>query len=101
MLILCFIVVFKNLNRIIENYNLEYKEYPWAKIYGFGDSENIKDDLIKISKDDRFYFFSPKKNDLCFYNKSPCTHFNSQKILSEIELIDFYYFKGFKIKNKL
>ncbi len=101
LLTLCFIVVFKNFNRIIENYNLEYNQYPWAKIYGFSDSENIRDDLIKISKDGKFYFFSPKKNTLCFYNKSPCTHFNSEKILSEIELTEFYYFKSFKIKNKL
>lgn len=101
LLILCFIVVFKNFYRIVENYNLEYSQYPWAKIYGFSDSENIKDDLLKRSKDGKFYFFSPKKSILCFYNKSPCTHFNSQKILSEIEITEFYYFKSFKIRNKL
>ena len=97
LLILCFIVVFKNFNRIVENYNLEYNQYPWAKIYGFSDSENIRDDLIKISKDGKFYFFH-LKNTLCFYNKSPCTHFNSEKILSEIELTEFYYFKVLKLK---
>lgn len=99
-LVLCLLLVFKNLIRIIENYDLNYNMYPWPKIYGFNESSNNKSELTENYKDNKFYFYSPQNSTLCFFNYSPCTHFNPQKIISEVELTNFYNFKMFKIKNK-
>ena len=100
LILLCILVVFKNSNRMIENFNLNYNMYPWPKIYSFNKNNNNEDPLIKIYKDNKFYFYAPKKSSLCFFNYSPCTHFDSLKILSEVELTKFYNYKIFRIKNK-
>ena len=100
LIFLCILIIFKNSNRIIKNYNLDYEMNPWPSIYGFDRKINNKDQLTKIYKDKEFYFYAPNKSSLCFFNYSPCTHFNSQKILSEVELTKRYNFKTFKIKNK-
>ena len=100
LIFLCILIVFKNSNRIIKNFNLNYNIDPWPSIYGFDKNINNKHQLTKIYKDKELYFYTPNKSSLCFFNYSPCTHFNSQKILSEVELTKLYNFKTFKIKKK-
>ena len=51
LIFLCILIIFKNSNRIIKNYNLDYEMNPWPSIYGFDRKINNKDQLTKIYKD--------------------------------------------------
>ena len=90
-------IILKNLLRISENINKDYNSYPWPKIYSDTLKNNTPDDQIKIFKDDIFYFYKPNKSDLCFYNLSPCSHFNHTTIKNNISLEHKYGYKIFSI----
>ena len=97
---LCLIVMGKNFSRIKNNYNEKYLMYPWPKIYNEKNSSNQKMSRISIMRNDKFYFFVPKDQTLCFFNASPCTHFNTGKILSEIKLTKIFNYNAFYVKKK-
>lgn len=94
-LIIFFFILFllTNFKRIILNYNNEYNEYPWPRIYSYTHTNDpIKSEGVVINNEIAFF----KANSLCMYSSSPCTHYD----------IEINYFKkiGYKIfykKNNL
>ena len=94
-LVIIFFILFLliNFKRIILNYNKEYNEYPWPRIYSYTRTNDpIKSEGIVINNEIAFF----KSKDLCMYSSSPCTHYD----------VKINYFKklGYKIfykKNNL
>jgi hypothetical protein len=87
-LVIIFFILFLfiNFKRIILNYNKEYNEYPWPRIYSYTHSNDpIKSESIVINNEIAFF----KAKDVCMYSSSPCTHYD----------IKINYFKklGYKI----
>jgi hypothetical protein len=91
-LLLIFIICLKNFYRIYKNYENNYNNYPWPKIYSDKNGKNNEIELEKVYKNGIFYF--NKAETLCYYNSSPCTHFDVFKILNEVDVKEF---KGYKI----
>lgn len=91
-LFLIFIICLKNFYRIYKNYEYNYINYPWPKIYSDKNESNKEIELEKIYKNGEFYFY--KANTLCYYNNAPCTHFDISKILNEVDVKEY---KGYKI----
>lgn len=95
---LLIVLISKNLLRIIKNYDQNYKDSPWPKIYSETKS-NKKNKNKPIYKDNIIIFYQSTKG-LCYYNTSPCTHmlnsqFNEEEILfkSKWNYKIFYFLK--------
>ena len=70
----------KNFLKIIDNFNKNYFEYPWPRIYSLKDEDkNIEKNFQIIkSRNQNLYYYS--SGELCMYSKSPCTNFKLNKI---------------------
>ena len=61
-----------NLKRIILNYDKQYYDYPWPKIYSFTDKNfQIKSEGVVINNEIIFF----KSKEMCMYSNSPCTNY--------------------------
>jgi hypothetical protein len=80
-----------NFKRIILNYNKEYNEYPWPRIYSYSQTNNpIKTEAVIINNEIAFF----KAQDVCMYSRSPCTHYDI-----EINYLKILGYKVFYKKN--
>jgi hypothetical protein len=70
LILICFIVVSKNLNRIYKNYDYKYVDYPWPKKNSFTDSNYKNTNLPKIENKKIIYYIASPYT-LCMYSKSP------------------------------
>jgi len=78
-----------NFKRIILNYNKEYNEYPWPRIYSYSQTNNsVKTEAIIINNEVAFF----KAKDLCMYSRSPCTHYDIK--------INYLKIMGYKVFYK-
>ena len=69
----------KNIHRI-NNFDINYNNYPWPKIYTLSDKEiNFPKEPSAIINDDNnlLYYFSQNE---CMYTKSPCSNYFKQDI---------------------
>lgn len=99
LLLVIIIIGLKNFIRISQNFDAEYNNYPWPKIYTDTSLKNIPDDQIQVLKNNEFYFYKPNQNSLCFYNSSPCTHFDSKMIKNNVIIQNKYGYKIYSIKD--
>jgi len=58
--------------RLIKNYNLNYINKPWPRIYSFEDNQKISSKKYYI-KNNIYYYLS--ENGECMYSSPPCTNF--------------------------
>lgn len=92
--VLFFVLLSKNLIRIIENYDKIYFDKPWPKIYADDDFNNKKF-LKPIYKNNEVIFYQSEKG-LCYYNTAPCTHMlDSQFSINEINFKLIFSYKVF------
>jgi hypothetical protein len=76
LIIACMVIIyFKHFTRIYKNYDLMYDGYPWPKIYSFekNNKKNLKEKVYYNNSIDLFYFIPSKNDEVCFYDKPPCT----------------------------
>jgi len=67
--------------RFINNYNLNYVNKPWPRIYSFTNNTKIDSEKYYI-KDNFYYYFS--KNGECMYSAPPCTNFKiDEKLIAK------------------
>ena len=82
--IICVGLIFfylKNINRIIDNYDLVYKNSPWPQIYSFNFEEKNKElNFQKIVDDNNNLKFYYSDGELCMYSKSPCSNLSISNI---------------------
>lgn len=74
-LIIFFFILFLlvNLKRIYINYEKEYVDYPWPKIYSYTEKNYpIKTKNINVNNQIAYY----KSDEMCMYSASPCTHYD-------------------------
>ncbi len=85
----------KNINRVINNYDLVYNNSPWPKIYSFNDSEkNNERNFLKILDNKGNFKFYYSEGKLCMYSKSPCSNFNNPNIYrKKIKGYSVFYIK--------
>lgn len=77
-LIIFSVLILKNGKRIFLNYNTDYYDYPFIKIYS--DNKNKKLNYIKknyLNSNSKFYFVT-KNNDNCYFSPSPCSIYIDQ-----------------------
>lgn len=92
--ILFFILLSKNLIRILKNYDNVYFNSPWPKIYA-DDNYNNKKLLKPVYKNNEIIFYQPNKG-LCYYNSAPCTHMlDSQFSINELNFKFIFSYKVF------
>lgn len=76
------LVYAKNINRIINNYDLVYKNSPWPKIYSFNPNEKNNEKnflkIVDVNNNLKFYYSEGK---LCMYSKSPCSNYNNNNLI--------------------
>ncbi len=84
-----------NIKRIFKEFNIEYNDYPWPKIYAY-DKNNFKQDNVEILVTENFSIYNPKYR-LCMYSKGPCTHFDD--VNNQIEVNKKYNYKIIIPKN--
>jgi hypothetical protein len=96
-IIILFTLVFigKQFNRIFEQYENTYYNYPWPKYFS-SSPNNAKVELIEKVKNGKLYYYTPKK-DFCYYSKSPCT---SEEVDEAIKLKYIYGFKIYYFDSK-
>ena len=75
------IISTKQFVRIYKNFDVNYNNYPWPKYYS-ETLENRKNNLKKVFKNEKFFYFIPEKS-YCFYSKSPCTSVGVDKNLKK------------------
>lgn len=85
----------KNINRVINNYDLVYNNSPWPKIYSFNDSEkNNEKNFLKILDNKGNFKFYYSEGKLCMYSKSPCSNFNNPNLYrKKIKGYSVFYIK--------
>lgn len=91
-LILIFV---KNLNRIINKYDVIYNNAPWPKIYTLGDNtKNIEIIFNKVlDKNDNFIFYYSKGRE-CMYSRPPCSNYYNKNLIKEtLHRYDIFYSK--------
>ena len=84
----CCLVFLKNIDRIRNNYYVEYKDYPWPKKNSHY-LTNKKLNNIPVKLNGEIIYYVPPSGELCFYSKSPCTHIPDLKIKKNY-LFNFY-----------
>lgn len=82
------IIVFvsKQSLRLMNNFNLNYINKPWPRIYSFVNNEKVNTDIYYI-KDNFYYYFS--KNGECMYSTPPCTNFEIDKKLIAKQVLGY------------
>ena len=81
-------IVFKNLNRIYNNYSLNYVDYPWPKKNSHYEKNN-KLINIPVKYNGKTTHYTTPSKELCFYSKSPCTHLRNLKVRKD-KYLNFY-----------
>ena len=83
------IIVFisKQSLRIINNYDLNYLNKPWPRIYSFGNNEKI--DTEKHNINSFSYYFS--KNRECMFSAPPCTNYKIDENLTAKQLLGYTF----------
>jgi hypothetical protein len=81
--LICFLVSAKNLNRIYENFDKKYVDYPWPKKNSFTEKNQINSNTPIIYKDEIIYYVS-SPYPLCMYSKAPCTTFRNLNLKRKI-----------------
>jgi hypothetical protein len=85
----------KNLNRIINNSNLTYNNFPWPKMYSMSNKdENIKKKFVKVmdEKNEFIYYYSNGQE--CMYSNSPCSNYYKDNLSKKIvNNYSIYYLK--------
>ena len=70
-------VIIKNLNRIINNYDLVYNNSPWPKIYSMNrKGNNFEKVFEKVSDENGNFVYYYSGGQECMYSKSPCSNYN-------------------------
>ena len=86
----------KNLNRIINNSNLTYNNFPWPKMYSMSNKdENIKKKFVKVmdEKNEFIYYYSNGQE--CMYSNSPCSNYYKDNLSKKIvNNYSIYYLKN-------
>ena len=85
----------KNLDRIIDNLDLTYNNYPWPKIYSMSnEDENIKKKFIKVTDNQNNLIYYYSKGQECMYSNSPCSNYNKDNLLKkDVNSYSIYYLK--------
>jgi hypothetical protein len=84
------IIVFisKQSLRIINNYELNYINKPWPRIYSFGNNEKIKTEKHFINNSFYYYF---SKNGECMISAPPCTNYKIDENLIAKQLVGYTF----------
>jgi hypothetical protein len=84
------IIVFisKQSLRIIKNFDLNYINKPWPRIYSFANNEKINSQKQYINNS-FFYYFS--KNGECMFSPPPCTNYEIDKKLIAKQLLGYTF----------
>ena len=70
------LITIKNLNRIIDNYDLVYNNSPWPKIYSMNDNgSNFEKVFKKVSNGNGNFVYYYSGGQECMYSKSPCSNY--------------------------
>jgi hypothetical protein len=64
--------------RIVKNYDEDYVNKPWPRMYSFVTNKRIVTEKIYMT--DNFYYYL-SKNGECMYSSPPCTNYNIDKKL--------------------
>ena len=83
LILICFVVSLKNLNRIFKNFDTKYVDYPWPKKNSFV-SNNKKNNNLPILEKEQIIYYIASPYELCMYSKAPCTHFKDLNIKRKI-----------------
>jgi len=82
--------IYKNLTRILTNYNVDYNGKPFPNIIYSNYQKENKHIIKKDITENFYYYYAP---DLCFYNKSPCTNYKILNLRHKRKLnYDILYF---------
>ena len=84
------IIVFisKQSLRIINNYDLNYMNKPWPRIYSFGNNEKINVEKHYINNSFSYYF---SKNGECMFSAPPCTNYKINENLIAKQLLGYTF----------
>ena len=85
----------KNLNRIFNNLDLTYNNYPWPKIYSMSnEDENIKKKFIRVTDDKNNFIYYYSNGEECMYSNTPCSNYYKDDLLKKSVLgYSIYFFK--------
>ena len=72
------LLIIKNLNRIISDYNSNYSFYPWPNLVS-GNQNNIAPVVKKVFIGENYYYQSLNP-DLCWYFMAPCTNYEIKNL---------------------
>ena len=82
--------IYKNIERIITNYNVDYIGKPFPNIIYSNYQKENNNIQKKVVGEKFYYYYAPN---LCFYNKSPCTNYNILNLSHKRKLnYDILYF---------
>ncbi len=93
-IIISFGILFKNLERIYENYQNNYLDYPWPKMNSYTNDNKINTNIAVYSEDDNFLYYKPYPYSLCMFSNSPCTsnvNIGNIKIKTKLGYKIYYY----------
>jgi hypothetical protein len=66
--------------RVIKNYDFNYVNKPWPKIYSFENNEKINTEKNQINNSFSYYF---SKNGECMFSQPPCTNYKiNEKLIA-------------------
>ena len=83
----------KNLNRIFNNLDLTYNNYPWPKIYSMSnEDENIKKKFIRVTDDKNNLIYYYSNGEECMYSNTPCSNYYKDNLLKKSVLGYSIYF---------
>jgi hypothetical protein len=84
------IIVFvsKQSLRIINNYDLNYINKPWPRIYSFGNNKKINSEKQYINNRFSYYF---SKNGECMLSAPPCTNYKIDEKLIAKQLLGYTF----------
>ena len=84
------IIVFisKQSLRIIKNFDLNYINKPWPRIYSFANNEKINSQKQYINNSFSYYF---SKNGECMFSAPPCTNYGIDEKLIAKQLLGYTF----------
>ena len=83
----------KNLNRIFNNLDLTYNNYPWPKIYSMSnEDENIKKNFVQVTDDKNNLIYYYSNGEECMYSNTPCSNYYKDNLLKKSVLGYSIYF---------
>jgi hypothetical protein len=82
------IIVFisKQSLRLIKNYDFNYVNKPWPRIYSFGNNEKINTEKHYINNSFSYYF---SKNGECMFSEPPCTNYEINEKLIAKQVLNY------------